>query len=534
MENEHELSYETLTRVYLGSYEHYKSVGAEVEYLEPGFELQGAKMVEMGRHMEHLEGDVGSLYDELLRLKASLDVLFVPCYAAAERSHQGGHVASIWTKGKLKQVGKLLRRVKELVMEVLAHGKSFKWTYVKSKDIDLWQVIQNGDFYFEVEDEETKLMKETPYELLKDTEKKQLGNNEEAKMTIYNALPRKEYERNCKFDLLTQEYEKFSISNEETINSGFTRFNAIVTSLESLNPDYSSKNHFRKFLHTLLIKWRAKMTAIEEAKDLATLPLDELIGNLMVYEMVLDNDGVASKTTKEKFKSLALKSKVTREQTSDNSICQVKGKEGKSSRREHECYNYDSKNHLASNCPKPNNKAFVGVTWSDSEDDDEPQNNETCLMANDSQEVWCKQVHASHKLINMISTTRVLELLHMDLFGSSSIQSYGGNFYTLVIVDDYSRYTWTLFLKTKNEAFDKFKALEKNLQNLLGHLIVLILTDHGREFDNEVQFVVFCNKHGISPNFSAPRTPQSNGVVERKSRTLQEMSRTMLNEQFIP
>ncbi|GJQ93648.1 hypothetical protein Tco_0004787 [Tanacetum coccineum] len=49
MENEHELGYETLTRVYLGSYEHYKSVGAEVEYLEPGFELQGAKMVEMGR-----------------------------------------------------------------------------------------------------------------------------------------------------------------------------------------------------------------------------------------------------------------------------------------------------------------------------------------------------------------------------------------------------------------------------------------------------------------------------------------------------
>ncbi|GJZ85099.1 hypothetical protein Tco_0650438 [Tanacetum coccineum] len=68
-------------------------------------------------------------------------------------------------------------------------------TYVKSKDIDLWQVIKNGDFYFEVEDEETKLMKETPYELLKDIEKKQLGKNEEARMTIYNALPHKDYER---------------------------------------------------------------------------------------------------------------------------------------------------------------------------------------------------------------------------------------------------------------------------------------------------------------------------------------------------
>nr|GEY82753.1 hypothetical protein [Tanacetum cinerariifolium] len=68
-------------------------------------------------------------------------------------------------------------------------------TYVKSNDIDLWQVIQNGDFYFELEDEETMLMKETPYELLKDNEKKQLSKNEEANMTIYNALPRKEYER---------------------------------------------------------------------------------------------------------------------------------------------------------------------------------------------------------------------------------------------------------------------------------------------------------------------------------------------------
>ncbi|GKG23064.1 hypothetical protein Tco_0388367, partial [Tanacetum coccineum] len=66
----------------------------------------------------------------------------------------------------------------------------------------------------------------------------------------------------------------------------------------------------------------AKVTAIEEAKDLATLPLDELIGNLNVYEMVLDNNGVTSKTTKEKVNSLALKAKVTREQTSDDSDSQ--------------------------------------------------------------------------------------------------------------------------------------------------------------------------------------------------------------------
>ncbi|GJU86303.1 retrovirus-related pol polyprotein from transposon TNT 1-94 [Tanacetum coccineum] len=145
-----------------------------------------------------------------------------------------------------------------------------------------------------------------------------------------------------------------------------------------------------------------------------------------------------------------------------------------------------------------------------------------------------KQAHASHKAKNMVSTKRCLELLHMDLFGPSAIKSYGGNLYTLVVVDDYSRYTWTRFLKTKNEAFEKFEILSRKIQNQLGSSIIAIRTDHGREFDNEVQFGAYCDAQGITHNFSAPRTPQSNGVVERKNRTLQEMSRTMLNEQSIP
>ncbi|GJU57855.1 retrovirus-related pol polyprotein from transposon TNT 1-94 [Tanacetum coccineum] len=193
-------------------------------------------------------------------------------------------------------------------------------------------------------------------------------------------------------------------------------------------------------------------------------------------------------------------------------------------------------------------------SWSDSgEEDDEKVNNETYLVAQSSSKElvrnlpklkfdqhFCdackirKQAHASHKAKNIVSTTRCLELLHMDLFGPSAVRSYGGNRYTLVIVDDYSRYTWTRFLKDKTEAFDQFEIFSKKIQNQLGCTIVSIRTDHGREFDNEVQFGEFCNANGITHNFSAPRTPQSNGVVERKNRTLQEMSRTMLNEQSLP
>ncbi|GJY23046.1 retrovirus-related pol polyprotein from transposon TNT 1-94, partial [Tanacetum coccineum] len=201
-----------------------------------------------------------------------------------------------------------------------------------------------------------------------------------------------------------------------------------------------------------------------------------------------------------------------------------------------------------------NQRAFVGGSLSDSgEEDDKKVKDETCLVAHASSEELVrnlpklkfdqhfydackmgKQAHASHKAKNVVSTTRCLELLHMDLFGPSAVRSYGGNRYTLVIVDDYSRYTWTRFLKDKTEAFDQFKIFSRKIQNQLGCSIVSIRTDHGREFDNEVQFGEFCNANGITHNFSAPRTPQSNGVVKRKNRTLQEMSRTMLNEQSLP
>ncbi|GJT44005.1 hypothetical protein Tco_0952720 [Tanacetum coccineum] len=109
-------------------------------------------------------------------------------------------------------------------------------------------------------------MNETSYKLLKDEQKNQLGKNNEVKMTLYNALPRKEYEG----VFMCKTSKEFSISNEETIDSGFTRFNAIVTSLKSLDPNYSSKNHVRKFLRALPLKWRAKVTEIEEAKVLTT------------------------------------------------------------------------------------------------------------------------------------------------------------------------------------------------------------------------------------------------------------------------
>ncbi|GJT38971.1 retrovirus-related pol polyprotein from transposon TNT 1-94 [Tanacetum coccineum] len=675
-------------------------------------------------------------------------------------------------------------------------------------------------------------------------------------MVIYNALPRKEYERifmcnttkeiwktllithqgnsqvkDNKIDLLVQQYEQFVIFKDESINSVFARFNTIITSLKALDEGYSSKNYVWKFLRALHPKWRAKVTAIKESKDLTSLSLDELIGNLKVYEMIIKKDSEIVKAKVER-KSLALKAK----KESSDEECSTSGSEdeeyamavrdfkklfkrrgrfvrqpqndkktfqrsrddknGKSNRK---CFRCGDPNHLIGECPKPprdkNQRAFVGGSWSDSgEEDDEKVTNEACLVAqipnkvcsessyfsdenssiddlaldneydklckmslkiitknkrlkntrnslekdirdlkdklstleknkgvdlecticqslkikneklkeestrlnkfeksthclnemlssqkpsgdklglgfnsfeasssetkeikfvksqeksiylgvdlepdewikdsgcskhmtgnqnlfstykaynggnvifgsnlhgrgirkkglyvmklgnkpkdkiclamiDENSTLWhrrlghanirliqslaskelvrnlpkfkfdqhfcdaCKirkQAHASHKAKNIVSTTRCLELLHMDLFSPSVVRSYRGNRYTLVIVDDYSRYTWTRFLKDKTEAFDQFEIISRKIQNQLGCSIVSIRTDHYREFDNEVQFGEFCNANGITHNFLAPRTPQSNGVVKKKNRTLQEMSRIMLNEQSLP
>ncbi|GKF90031.1 hypothetical protein Tco_0263994, partial [Tanacetum coccineum] len=111
-----------------------------------------------------------------------------------------------------------------------------------------------------------------------------------------------------KIDLFVPQYEQFVISEDESIDNAFARFNTIVTILKALDKGYSSKNYVRKFLRALHPKWRAKVTTTEESKDLTSLSLDELIGNLKVHKMVIKKDSEIVKA-KVKRKSLALKAK---------------------------------------------------------------------------------------------------------------------------------------------------------------------------------------------------------------------------------
>ncbi|GJU25429.1 hypothetical protein Tco_1164050 [Tanacetum coccineum] len=182
-------------------------------------------------------------------------------------------------------------------------------TYVKSKDLDLWHVITNGDFEPIQQNPKTKLDEVIPFEKQSDDLKK-------------------------------------------------------------------SKNSVRKFLRALHPKWRAKVTTSEESKDLTSLSVDELIRNLKVHDMIIKKDSEIVKAKKR-----------LPEETS------------KSSSREE--VDFDP-NHLIGECPKPpkdkNQRAFVEGSWSDSgEEEDKKVKDETCLVAQASNELYSDSSYFSDK-----------------------------------------------------------------------------------------------------------------------------------------
>nr|GEW76570.1 zf-CCHC domain-containing protein/UBN2 domain-containing protein [Tanacetum cinerariifolium] len=181
------------------------------------------------------------------------------------------------------------------------------------------------------------------------------------------------------------------ILEEESIDNAFAKFNTNITSLKALDEGFSSKNRVRKFLRALHLKWRAKVTTIEESNNLTTLSLDELIGNLKVYEEVIKKHSETVKSKREQSRSNVLKD---RKESSDDDSSTFNSKDetpwtskdDKNGKGERKCFKCRDPNHLIRECPKlsryQNQKAFVRGSWSDSDKDkDEKTKDDKCLMA---------------------------------------------------------------------------------------------------------------------------------------------------------
>ncbi|GJV80873.1 putative ribonuclease H-like domain-containing protein, partial [Tanacetum coccineum] len=179
-----------------------------------------------------------------------------------------------------------------------------------------------------------------------------------------------------------------------------------------------------------------------------------------------------------------------------------------------------------------------------------PKENLACLVAKASSDEavkWHRRMaHVNYKNMNKQATqttykaitavssiSEPLQLLHMDLFGPTSIRSIYHKFYCLVITDDYSRFCWVFFLETKDETYSILKDFIPLVENQLNKKVKAIRCDNGTEFMN-AKSIALCGEKGIKRDYSNARTPYQNGVAERKNRTLIEAARTMLADSKLP
>ncbi|GJV61350.1 putative ribonuclease H-like domain-containing protein [Tanacetum coccineum] len=156
------------------------------------------------------------------------------------------------------------------------------------------------------------------------------------------------------------------------------------------------------------------------------------------------------------------------------------------------------------------------------------ENDQTCVAC-----LKGKQHRASCKSKVLNPITKPLFMLHMDLFGPTFVSSLMHKKYCLVVTDDYSRFTWVFFLTTKDETSEILKNFIKEIENLVDKKVKIIKSDNGTEFKNKVMDDFYREK-GIKREYSVARTPQQNGVAERRNRTLIEAARTMLADSKLP
>jgi hypothetical protein len=126
-----------------------------------------------------------------------------------------------------------------------------------------------------------------------------------------------------------------------------------------------------------------------------------------------------------------------------------------------------------------------------------------------------------------------LDLFHTDLCGQIRPKTPGGKSYFMLIVDDHSRYMWIQLLATKDEAFSCFKKVKALAETESGGRLRAFRSDRGGEF-NSIDFKEYCDEHGIKHFTTTPYTPQQNGVVERRNRTVVEMARCLLKSKNVP
>ncbi|KAH9801429.1 hypothetical protein KPL71_001026 [Citrus sinensis] len=327
--------------------------------------------------------------------------------------------------------------------------------YLQALDYEIWEIVNDGPFMPLTKNEVGEDIPK-PSREWNEFEKRKAFLNSKAMNALFCALDKKEFHR---------------VSSCESANEIWHKLEVV----------YEGTNQVKES--------KISRTAIEEAKDLNVLPIDDLIGSLISYEKDLIQKILQKNNEQRKFRGYKNKKEKNEPIT---------------------CYECKKPGHIRPECPllnKLKKKAMV-ATWDDSDEetsDDDEQQEMTNLALMAVGEESCDELDEVSALPTYDELHDAFKDLHDEL----------------------------MKIANKDDAIDAFRIFYKKVQNEKCYSITCIRSDHGGEFENHA-FENFCNDFGIEHQFSSPRTPQQNGVAERKNRSIQEMARTMLNENSLP
>lgn len=307
--------------------------------------------------------------------------------------------------------------------------------YLQSVDYDLWDIVENGP-YMPIKIVEKESMPK-PRNEWDEHDKRLMSMNAKAINAFYCALDKNEFNRistctsaheiwkmlevthegtnqvkETKINILVHNYELFRMLEGETIVEMYTRFTDITNAMISLGKSITNAEMVSKILRSLPKSWKTKVTAIQEAKDLKTLPLEQLIGSLMTYELSLKEDQTKEEEDK-KRRSIALKSSINDDEEDEDSdledfalltkkfkkflkfkkynnrrnVRKDDLKEEKGKKETIICHECNKPGHMKIDCPKRwrNKKKAFKATWDDSDESDSEEETQEvanmCFMA---------------------------------------------------------------------------------------------------------------------------------------------------------
>ncbi|GJY71112.1 zinc finger, CCHC-type containing protein [Tanacetum coccineum] len=273
---------------------------------------------------------------------------------------------------------------------------------------------------------------------------------------------------------------------DETIDTFTGKLTTLVNKAASLGHTMEDETLVGKLLNDVPYRYLQIVASIEQYSDLDEMTLEEAIGRLKTYE-----ERIKYKKGKQVDNQEQLM--FTRHENKGNSIVLSNGA----------------------------SKHMTGVREHFQELDEKVKGKVKDL-----------RMGSIHKIKRKRSTSP-LDLVYGDLCGPITPPTPSGKKYIFLLVDDYSRYMWVYFLTTKDQAFDTFKEYKKSIENELRTTLKMLRTDRGGEFTSN-EFTQYCKENGIARQLTAPYSPQQNGVVERRNRTIMSTTRCMMKATNMP